>query len=180
MAKGSTRQAGATAEPPNRAITGSTLSETPASCQGVGSGGNGTHAGNAPSALCGSLRWTGSDHELGQPSQTIDFKPGRGTRVAGGFIRREKITTSTTSAFPRHRHARGAAAHGLFECYQSWRVRRRRSGGRQAHPVRALLAVRGGRLHRHPARRGGSPQSSIRTRDCIVATTSRSSSSRTP
>ena len=83
----------------------------------------------------------------------------RGPTLLEDFILREKITHFDHERIPeRIVHARGSAAHGYFECYESLeRVHARvalRRGGQADAGVRALLdGARRARLDRHGARR---------------------------
>ena len=83
----------------------------------------------------------------------------RGPALLEDFILREKITHFDHERIPeRIVHARGSAAHGYFECYESLEKLTRMSifaEGRQAHArLRAVLhRDRRAWFHRHRARR---------------------------
>jgi catalase len=116
---------GATAQPPDRAVTGSTLSETTTeSSKAGGPAESGLNPGNAPLA---DVRVASDGRVLttnfGQPiaDNQNSLKAGvRGPALLEDFILREKITHFDHERIPeRIVHARGSAAHGFFECYES-------------------------------------------------------------
>ncbi len=123
--KGSRRPAvGQTVEPPDPAVSGSTLTESNASAKA----GSGTpQMGNNPSAA--SLDRVRVDSG-GRPLTTNQgvpvadnqnsLKAGlRGPALLEDFILREKITHFDHERIPeRIVHARGSGAHGYFECYE--------------------------------------------------------------
>jgi catalase len=115
---------GATAKPPRPEVTGSTLTEA------VTSPKVGTRAElgfNATVQPLDRVRADGSDQRLttnlGVPvaDNQHSLKAGaRGPALLEDFILREKITHFDHERIPeRVVHARGSAAHGFFECYES-------------------------------------------------------------
>ncbi len=154
---------GATAEPSDPAVTGSTLTETTSSDKTGTKARPGFNPGNDPLDRArvdsgGRVLTT----NFGQPiaDNQSSLKAGlRGPALLEDFILREKITHFDHERIPeRIVHARGSAAHGFFECYESMAQVHARLvplGGGQAHPgVRAVLhRRRRARLDRHPARR---------------------------
>jgi catalase len=119
-----TPEAGATAEPGEPAVLGSTLSEKNASPKTGVPARAGLNPGNQP------LDRVRVD-SAGQPLTTNfaqpiadnqnSLKAGlRGPALLEDFILREKITHFDHERIPeRIVHARGSAAHGFFECYDS-------------------------------------------------------------
>lgn len=116
---------GQTASPSDPSVTGSTLSETTVSPK-VGSGDPrlGFNRGNEP---LDRVRADSSDRALttnqGVPvgDNQNSLKAGyRGPALLEDFILREKLTHFDHERIPeRVVHARGSAAHGYFECYES-------------------------------------------------------------
>src|SRR5690606_35808179 len=114
---------GATAEPPSRDATGSTLAESNRNDK------YGKPAAPGVNAAGGSLERVRADSE-GQPLTTNQgvkvadnqnsLKAGlRGPALLKDFILREKITHFDHERIPeRVVHARGSGAHGYFECYE--------------------------------------------------------------
>ena len=118
-----TPQPGFTTEPPNDAVTGSTLTERSASPK-VGSGR--PPLGQDPGRVSlDAARADGTGQVLttnqGVPvaDNQHSLKAGlRGPALLEDFILREKITHFDHERIPeRIVHARGSAAHGFFECY---------------------------------------------------------------
>jgi len=115
---------GITAEPPDRAVTGSTLTETASSEKTGTQARPGFNPGNEP---LDRVRVDSSGQALttnfGQPiaDNQNSLKAGlRGPALLEDFILREKITHFDHERIPeRIVHARGSAAHGFFECYES-------------------------------------------------------------
>jgi catalase len=115
---------GATAEPPDRAATGSTLTETTPSAKTGTQALAGFNPGNDP---LDRVRVDSGGRALttnfGQPiaDNQSSLKAGlRGPALLEDFILREKITHFDHERIPeRIVHARGSAAHGFFECYES-------------------------------------------------------------
>ena len=118
-------QPGATAQPGDPAITGSTLTETIASTKsGDGEPPAGINPTNGP---LDRVRVDSGGQALttnqGVPIATNQdsLKVGlRGPALLEDFILREKITHFDHERIPeRVVHARGSGAHGFFECYES-------------------------------------------------------------
>jgi catalase len=115
---------GATAEPPDRAATGSTLTEANISPKVGTQARPGFNPGNDP---LDRVRVDSGGRALttnfGQPvaDNQSSLKAGlRGPALLEDFILREKITHFDHERIPeRIVHARGSAAHGFFECYES-------------------------------------------------------------
>ncbi len=116
---------GQTAEVPHAFVTGSTLTETTASPKvGRGDPSIGHNAGNEP---LDRVRVDSSEQALttnqGVPvaDNQNSLKSGyRGPALLEDFILREKLTHFDHERIPeRVVHARGSAAHGYFECYES-------------------------------------------------------------
>lgn len=116
---------GQTVEPSDSSVTGSTLTETIASEKtGAGEPPLGFNAGNES---LDRTRADSSDQALttnqGVPvgDNQSSLKAGyRGPALLEDFILREKITHFDHERIPeRVVHARGSAAHGYFECYES-------------------------------------------------------------
>jgi catalase len=116
---------GQTVEPPDPSATGSTLTETMSSDKaGSGKPRLGFNAGNEP---LDRARVDSGDRALttnqGVPvaDNQNSLKAGyRGPALLEDFILREKITHFDHERIPeRIVHARGSAAHGYFECYES-------------------------------------------------------------
>jgi catalase len=116
---------GATAEPPDPAVTGSTLTESTASPKTGTRARAGVNPGNAP---LDRVRVDSGRQVLttnfAQPiaDNQNSLKAGlRGPALLEDFILREKITHFDHERIPeRIVHARGSAAHGIFECYDSF------------------------------------------------------------
>ena len=118
-------QPGETVTPADPAATGSTLTETtPSDKAGAGK----PQLGSNPTSLpLDRVRVDSSDQELttnqGVPvaDNQNSLKAGfRGPALLQDFILREKITHFDHERIPeRIVHARGSAAHGYFECYES-------------------------------------------------------------
>jgi catalase len=137
---GATPEVGATATPPDPAVTGSTLTETTASGKvGAGQPHLESNPGNLP---LDRARIDSSDRPLttnqGVPvgDNQSSLKAGlRGPALLEDFILREKLTHFDHERIPeRIVHARGSAAHGYFECYAP-----------QAHLTRASLFAEAGK-----------------------------------
>jgi catalase len=117
-------QPGATATPPNNAVTGSTLTESAASPKaGSGRPNLGTNPGNLPldrvrADSTGRVLTTNQGVAVADNQNSL--KAGlRGPALLEDFILREKITHFDHERIPeRIVHARGSAAHGYFECYK--------------------------------------------------------------
>jgi catalase len=117
-------QAGATAEPSDPRVTGSTITEGEASAK---VGGGRPQLGHNPNNLpLDRVRVDSSGRKLttnqGVPvaDNQNSLKAGaRGPALLEDFILREKITHFDHERIPeRIVHARGSAAHGYFECYK--------------------------------------------------------------
>jgi catalase len=116
---------GATAEPPNPSVTGSTLSETTTTSEKAGAPAEpGVNRGNVPlEALrvdsAGQVLTTNFGQPVADNQNTL--KAGlRGPGLWEDFVLREKITHFDHERIPeRIVHARGSGAHGFFECYES-------------------------------------------------------------
>jgi catalase len=119
-----TPKAGATAEAPDRTVLGSTLTEENGSPK--------TGAPASPGLNPGTLPLDRVRVDSGGQALTTNFaqpvadnqnslKAGlRGPALLEDFILREKITHFDHERIPeRIVHARGSAAHGVFECYDS-------------------------------------------------------------
>ena len=117
-------KAGATAEPPDRDVTGSTLTEAHENAKAGTQAEPGRNPGNDP---LDRVRVDSGGRPLttnfGQPiaDNQNSLKAGlRGPALLEDFILREKITHFDHERIPeRIVHARGSAAHGYFECYES-------------------------------------------------------------
>jgi catalase len=117
-------KAGVTAEPPDLTVTGSTLTEANVSAKTGSQARPGFNPGNDP---LDRVRVDSGGQVLttnfGQPiaDNQSSLKAGlRGPALLEDFILREKITHFDHERIPeRIVHARGSAAHGFFECYQS-------------------------------------------------------------
>ena len=139
--KAATRpQPGATVKVPDPRVTGSTLGETlPSPKLGSGKISLGLNPGNLP---LDRVRTDSSERvlttNLGVPiaDNQNSLKAGlRGPALLEDFILREKITHFDHERIPeRIVHARGSAAHGYFECYES-----------MAHVTRASLFAEAGK-----------------------------------
>jgi catalase len=119
-----TPKAGATAEPPEPAVVASTLTETNASAKT----GAPAHPGSNPTTQPldrvrvdsgGQVLTTNFAQPIADNQNSL--KAGlRGPALFEDFILREKITHFDHERIPeRIVHARGSAAHGFFECYDS-------------------------------------------------------------
>ncbi len=115
---------GATVEPPDPAVSGSTLSENNASPK-VGSGKPqpGFNPGNDPLdrvRVDSGGRVLTTNQGVPVADNQNSLKAGlRGPTLLEDFILREKITHFDHERIPeRIVHARGSAAHGYFECYE--------------------------------------------------------------
>ncbi len=131
---------GAAVKPSDARVTGSTLTEErPSPKTGSGQPKLGTNPGNGP---LDRVRVDASGQRLttnqGVPVATNQhsLKAGlRGPALLEDFILREKITHFDHERIPeRVVHARGSAAHGYFECYES-----------MAHVTRASLFAEAGK-----------------------------------
>ena len=119
-----TPQRGATAKPAEPLVTGSTLRETASSAKTGAPARPGVNPGNQP---LDRVRVDSGGQVLttnfGQPiaDNQNSLKAGlRGPALLEDFILREKITHFDHERIPeRIVHARGSAAHGVFECYKS-------------------------------------------------------------
>ena len=116
---------GESAEPPDQAATGSTLTEANGS-EKVGSGAppigiNKTIAPLDRVRVDSSGQRLTTNHGVPVGDNQNSLKQGlRGPTLLEDFILREKITHFDHERIPeRIVHARGSAAHGLFECYDS-------------------------------------------------------------
>jgi len=115
---------GVTAEPSDPAVTGSTLTETTSSDKTGTQARPGFNPGNDP---LDRVRVDSGGRVLttnfGQPiaDNQNSLKAGlRGPALLEDFVLREKITHFDHERIPeRIVHARGSAAHGFFECYES-------------------------------------------------------------
>jgi catalase len=123
--KGALRpQVGATAEPSDARVTGSTLSEGEASAKvGQGRPQLGHNPGNLPldrARVDSSARTLTTNLGVPVADNQSSLKAGlRGPALLEDFILREKITHFDHERIPeRIVHARGSAAHGYFECYK--------------------------------------------------------------
>ncbi len=115
---------GATAEPADRAVTGSTLTETTASAKTGAPAQPGYNPGNDSLDRVrvdsgGRVMTTNFANPIADNQSSL--KAGlRGPALLEDFILREKITHFDHERIPeRIVHARGSAAHGYFECYKS-------------------------------------------------------------
>ena len=115
---------GATAEPPHPAVTGSTLTEAKASPKVGTQARTGVNPGNDPLDRVrvdstGRVLTTNFAQPVADNQNSL--KAGlRGPALLEDFILREKITHFDHERIPeRIVHARGSAAHGFFECYES-------------------------------------------------------------
>jgi catalase len=116
-------QPGATVEPADPTVAGSTLTEATESPKAGGRARPGFNPGNDP---LNRVRVDSSGRALttnfAQPIATnqSSLKAGlRGPALLEDFILREKITHFDHERIPeRIVHARGSAAHGFFECYE--------------------------------------------------------------
>jgi catalase len=114
---------GATAEPPERSATGSTLTEGNRSPKVGGAARPGENPGNG---ALDRVRVDSSGRALTTNQGVLvadnqdSLKAGlRGPALLEDFILREKITHFDHERIPeRVVHARGSGAHGYFECYQ--------------------------------------------------------------
>jgi catalase len=116
---------GASAEPADRSVTGSTLTETTSGSDKAGAPASpGVNPGSMPLEK---VRVDSGGQALttnfGQPiaDNQNSLKLGlRGPALWEDFVLREKITHFDHERIPeRIVHARGSGAHGFFECYQS-------------------------------------------------------------
>lgn len=117
-------KSGATAEPSDPAITGSTLTEENASHKAGTKARAGFNPGNEPLDRVrvdsgGQALTTNFAQPIADNQNSL--KAGlRGPALLEDFILREKITHFDHERIPeRIVHARGSAAHGFFECYES-------------------------------------------------------------
>jgi catalase len=115
---------GATVEPADASVTASTLTERNESAKTGGPAELGTNPGNAPLDLVRvDSAGRGLTTNFGQPvaDNQNALKAGlRGPTLWEDFVLREKITHFDHERIPeRIVHARGSAAHGVFECHQS-------------------------------------------------------------
>ncbi len=115
---------GATAEPADRAVTGSTLTEETSSAKTGSPARPGFNPGNDPLDRVrvdsgGQVLTTNFGNPIADNQSSL--KAGlRGPALLEDFILREKITHFDHERIPeRIVHARGSAAHGFFECYES-------------------------------------------------------------
>ncbi len=117
--------AGVVVEPANSAATGSTLTESAASSKvGEGKPAFGFNPGNSPLdrvRVDSSGRALTTNQGVAIADNQNSLKAGlRGPALLEDFILREKITHFDHERIPeRVVHARGSAAHGYFECYES-------------------------------------------------------------
>ncbi|HEV7509155.1 MAG TPA: catalase [Thermoanaerobaculia bacterium] len=119
-----TPKPGATAEPADREVTGSTLTETTTSAKTGTQAQPGFNPGNDPLDRVrvdsgGQVMTTNFGNPIADNQSSL--KVGlRGPALLEDFILREKITHFDHERIPeRIVHARGSAAHGYFECYKS-------------------------------------------------------------
>ncbi len=119
-----TPKPGATAEPADREVTGSTLTETATSEKTGTQAQPGFNPGNDPLDRVrvdsgGQVMTTNFGNPIADNQSSL--KAGlRGPALLEDFILREKITHFDHERIPeRIVHARGSAAHGYFECYKS-------------------------------------------------------------
>jgi catalase len=119
-----TPRPGATAEPPDPAVTGSTLTETTTSPKAGTSARAGFNPGNDPLDRVrvdsgGRVLTTNFAQPIADNQNSL--KGGlRGPALLEDFVLREKLTHFDHERIPeRIVHARGSAAHGFFECYNS-------------------------------------------------------------
>ena len=118
-------QAGASHEPSDPSVGGSTLTESSASDKvGAGRPPSGINPTNAPLDRVrvdsgGRALTTNQGVEVGDNQNSL--KAGlRGPALLEDFILREKVTHFDHERIPeRVVHARGSGAHGYFECYES-------------------------------------------------------------
>jgi catalase len=115
---------GVTAEPPDREVTASTLTETMTSPKTGTQAQPGFNPGNDPLDRVrvdsgGQMLTTNFGNPIADNQSSL--KAGlRGPALMEDFILREKITHFDHERIPeRIVHARGSAAHGYFECYES-------------------------------------------------------------
>jgi catalase len=115
---------GATAEPPNPAVTGSTLTEANTSPKTGAPARGSFNPNNGPLDRVrvdsgGQVLTTNFAQPIADNQNSL--KAGlRGPALFEDFILREKITHFDHERIPeRIVHARGSAAHGFFECYES-------------------------------------------------------------
>ena len=117
-------QVGATAQPADPRVTGSTLTERQASAKlGQGKPQLGLNPSNAPLdrvRVDSSARPLTTNLGVPVADNQNSLKAGlRGPALLEDFILREKITHFDHERIPeRIVHARGSAAHGYFECYK--------------------------------------------------------------
>ena len=117
-------KSGATAEPADASVTASTLTESHESEKTGAPAEPGLNRGNAPlDRVRVDSGGRGLTTNFGQPiaDNQSSLKAGlRGPTLWEDFILREKITHFDHERIPeRIVHARGSAAHGVFECYDS-------------------------------------------------------------
>jgi catalase len=119
-----TPKPGATAAPLDPAVTGSTLSETNASAKTGNPPRAGVNPGNDPLERVrvdsgGQALTTNFAQPIADNQSSL--KAGlRGPALLEDFVLREKLTHFDHERIPeRIVHARGSAAHGVFECYDS-------------------------------------------------------------
>ncbi|HEX2644930.1 MAG TPA: catalase, partial [Thermoanaerobaculia bacterium] len=119
-----TPQPGAVAEPADREVTASTLTEINTSPKVGTQARPGFNPGNDPLDRVrvdsgGQVMTTNFGHPIADNQSSL--KAGlRGPALLEDFILREKITHFDHERIPeRIVHARGSAAHGYFECYES-------------------------------------------------------------
>jgi catalase len=118
-------QPGATAEAADARVTGSTLTEAvPSNKAGSGNPNLGLNPGNLPldrvrTDATGRVLTTNQGVPVADNQSSL--KAGlRGPALLEDFVLREKITHFDHERIPeRIVHARGSAAHGYFECYES-------------------------------------------------------------
>jgi catalase len=133
-------QPGASNEPPDPSVTGSTLTESIASKKaGSGKPQLGQNPGNLPLDRVrtdASGRVLSTNQGVPVADNQNSLKAGlRGPALLEDFILREKITHFDHERIPeRIVHARGSGAHGFFECYESL-----------AHVTRASLFAEAGK-----------------------------------
>jgi catalase len=119
-----TPKAGATAKPPDPAVVASTLTEANTSAKTGAPPRPGLNPGNQPLERVrvdsgGQVLTTNFAQPIADNQNSL--KAGlRGPALLEDFILREKITHFDHERIPeRIVHARGSAAHGFFECYDS-------------------------------------------------------------
>ena len=115
-------KAGATAKPPHPSVTGSTLTESTTSAKTGARAKPGLNRGNESldrvrADAEGRVLTTNQGVPIGENQNSLKLGL-RGPTLMEDFILREKLTHFDHERIPeRIVHARGSAAHGVFECY---------------------------------------------------------------